>query len=86
MSAGATEDGLNPILPREGEGGEGSEDAERLLGELRLAEAQEREAKKRHDAERMAETEAAYGWRRERAVVARRKYRRFIRELDRRDD
>lgn len=57
-----------------------------MLGDLRLAEAQEREAEKRHDAERMAETEAAYGWRRERTVVARRNYRRFVRGLDRRDD
>jgi hypothetical protein len=85
VSAGTPEDGLNPIPPREGEEGQGSGDAERLLGELRLAEAQERAAEKRHDAERMAETEAAYAWRRRRAAAARRSYRRFVRELARRD-
>ncbi len=77
--------GSDTPLPREEEG-KRSEFAERLLRELRFAEAQERAADKRHDVERMAEAEAAYGWRQERAVVARRKYRRFIRELDRRND
>ncbi len=73
MSAGTPEDG------------DRSEVAERLLGELRLAEGQERAAKERHDAERMAETEAAYGWRRKHAAAARKRYREFFREPGRGD-
>jgi hypothetical protein len=67
------------------EGGRRSEVAERLLRELRLAEDQERAAEQRHDAERMAETEAAYAWRRRRATAARRDYHRFVREFSRLD-
>lgn len=65
-----------------------SEVAERLLKEVRLAEAEERAAKSRLDAEtgaayteRMAETEAAYRLCKERTSVARRKYRRFLQSL-----
>lgn len=75
MSAGTPEEGS---LRR-------PEVAERLLRELRLAEDRERAAEQRHDAERMAETEAAYAWRRRRAAAARRDYRRFVRKHDRRD-
>lgn len=87
MRAGTPEDGLDPVLLRGGEQGEGqgSEVEERLLRELRLAEDQERAAEQRHDAERMAETEAAYAWRRRRAAVARGAYRRFVGEHARRD-
>ncbi len=73
---------MNAGAPEEGQR---SEVAERLLRELRLAEAQESAAGQRHDAERVTETEAAYAWRRRRAAAARRDYRRFVRESSRRD-
>lgn len=61
-------------------GGQGGrqEDTKLLLQELLHAEARERAAKRRHDAEGMAETEAAYRWHKERSLAARKRYRRFV--------
>jgi hypothetical protein len=76
-----TEEGFDAGPARQDGRERRSERAERLLREVRLAEDEEQAAKSRHEAERMAETEAAYKWRRERAAAARLKYRRFLQSL-----
>ncbi len=65
--------------PGGGQGGR-QEDTELLQRELLHAEARERAAKRRHAAERLAETEAAYRWRKERSLAARERYHRFVQE------
>jgi hypothetical protein len=54
------------------------EDKKLLQRELLYAAARSRAAKRRHAAERLAETEAAYRWRKERSLAAGERYRRFV--------
>ena len=54
------------------------EDKKLLQRELLRSEARERAAKRRYAAERLAETEAAYRWRKERLLAAGERYRRFV--------
>jgi hypothetical protein len=54
------------------------EDKKLLQRGLLYAGARERAAKRRHAAERLAEIEATYRWRKERLLAARERYRRFV--------
>jgi hypothetical protein len=54
------------------------EDKKLLQRELLYAAARERAAKRRHAAERPAETEATYPCRKERLLAAGERYRRFV--------